>query len=210
MMLTLTRDAEVLRMPARVRAAFERYCALGPQRSIQRTAAATGVNPASIARWSARYQWVSAAAEWELAQSRTRDEEMRAQQLAVEYQLYELGRELHQEAARVLREQLTRGKPTLAAVQALQETRAEWLRGLRLPERITRQEMTGDGGGAMQMEVRGDVGLDWDGFQRAFGELLAGGARALPADVGADGGAESLDSAHADGAAGALPEPAGD
>ncbi len=199
-------------MPPRVQRAWEYYRSLPySERSLERTSTDLGIPRRTVQRWCGRYHWVEATAEWELSEARTRDEEMRRRQMEVEEQLYQHGRALHEQAVALLRMQMAAGRVQIAAVQAVAETRAELLRGLRLPERITRQETTGDGGGPIQMEVHhdGDVSLDWDGFQRALWELVAARPPALPGVDGADDNTQPLDSAHADGAADALPDAAG-
>lgn len=121
------------------------------------------------------------------------------------------GRELYVQAWKQLREEIEQGRVQPALLQLLMQSRQSLLRGLRLPERITRQEQTGADGEAVRLEAtHSGQAFDFDALAALWRELSEASSSAGAADTPASGSSapESLDPAHADRAPDALPDAA--
>jgi hypothetical protein len=133
----------------------------------------------------------------------------RARQVAeVEALLVQSGVEVHALAMEQLRWQLGQGTVTPALVALLGQARAAMLRGLRQPEKVTRQEALDLAAGAAVAATKEGRSFDFAAFAQLF-LSLAGYAGASPGTAGADNPELALGAARADDEAGGLPGSAG-
>jgi hypothetical protein len=137
-------------------------------------------------------------------------EAVRARQVAeVEALLVTSGVELHALVMEQLRWQIGQGSVTPALATLLVQARVSMLRGLRQPEKVTRQEAVAPAGsGAAGAPTKEGRSFDFAAFAQLF-LSLAGRAGAGPGPVEGDGAGLALDTARADDKAGGFPDGAG-
>jgi hypothetical protein len=137
-------------------------------------------------------------------------EAVRARQVAeVEALLVKSGVELHALVMEQLRWQIGQGNVTPALATLLVQARASMLRGLRQPEKVTRQEAGARAGsGAAVPPTQEGRSFDFAAFAQLF-LSLAGHAGASGGPAEADGAGLALDTARADDKAGGLSGGAG-
>jgi hypothetical protein len=134
-------------------------------------------------------------------------EAVRARQTAeVEALLVKSGVELYALVLEQVRWQIGQGTVTPALASLLAQARASMLRGLRQPEKITRQEAPAGGGAAPS--TKEGRSFDFAAFAQLF-LSLAGRGGAGPGPAGADDPALALGASRADDEAGGLPGGAG-
>lgn len=133
-------------------------------------------------------------------------EAVRARQVAeVEALLVKSGVELHALVMEQLRWQISQGSVTPALATLLVQARASMLRGLRQPEKVTRQEAVAlaESGAGLPSPKEGRS-FDFAAFAQLF-LSLAGHGGASAGATGADGTAHPVGAARADDEAGGLP-----
>lgn len=136
-------------------------------------------------------------------------EVVRARQVAeVEALLVKSGVELHALVMEQLRWQIGQGNVTPALATLLAQARASMLRGLRQPEKVTRQEALRAEGGAVALPSKEGRSFDFAAFAKLF-LSLAGHAGAGASPAAADGAGLVLGAAGADDKAGGIPDGAG-
>lgn len=136
-------------------------------------------------------------------------EAVRARQVGeVEALLVKSGVELHALVMEQLRWQISQGSVTPALATLLAQARASMLRGLRQPEKVTRQEAVQATGNTALPAMKEGRSFDFAAFTELF-LSLAGHAGAGTGSVAADGAGLALDSAGADDKTGGLPDGAG-
>jgi hypothetical protein len=135
-------------------------------------------------------------------------EAVRARQVAeVEALLVKSGVELHALVMEQLRWQIGQGNVTPALATLLVQARASMLRGLRLPEKVTRQEAQPTTGSNAPPTQEGRS-FDFAAFAQLF-LSLAGHAGASGGPAAANGAGLALGATGADDEAGRLPGGAG-
>ena len=183
--------------------AFDVYWQLGDQRTLAKVGQALGKSTTLIEHWSAAHRWADRVKQKQDAEAADRD--ARHQQLVsgVEQQMLTDGIELQALVMDLARTQAPKGSVSQALAPLLAQARGMAMRGLRLPESITRQEQTGAGGGPMRSEHHVKEEFDWSGWAGLF--------RMGRADGGApgDGDGESVDTPDADAETGGVPHRAG-
>jgi hypothetical protein len=137
-------------------------------------------------------------------------EAVRARQVAeVEALLVKSGVELHALVMEQLRWQISQGSVTPVLATLLGQARASMLRGLRLPEKVTRQEVSSHAEGSAGLPaMKEGRSFDFAAFAQLF-LSLANHAGAGAGAVEADGAGLALDTARADDKAGGFPDGAG-
>ena len=137
-------------------------------------------------------------------------EAVRARQVSeVEALLVKSGVELHALVMEQLRWQIGQGNVTPALATLLGQARASMLRGLRQPEKVTRQEALAlAGSGVALLPTKEGRSFDFAAFAQLF-LSLAGHAGAGAGPVEADGAGLALGATGADDEAGRLPGGAG-
>lgn len=136
-------------------------------------------------------------------------EAVRARQVVeVEALLVQSGVEVHALVMEQLRWQLGQGTVTPALVALLGQARAAMLRGLRQPEKVTRQEALDMATKAAATATKEGRSFDFTAFAELF-LSLAGRADAGEGAAAADGAGLALGAAGADDKAGGLPGGAG-
>ncbi len=132
-------------------------------------------------------------------------EALRARQVAeVEAMLVQSGVEVHALVMEQLRWQIGQGTVTPALVALLGQARAAMLRGLRQPEKVTRQEAPATTAGAGLPMTKEGRSFDFAAFAKLF-LSLAGYAAASASPVGTDDPELALGAPRADDEAGSLP-----
>ena len=133
----------------------------------------------------------------------------RARQVAeVEALLVQSGVEVHALVMEQLRWQLGQGTVTPALVALLAQARASMLRGLRQPEKLTRQEARDLAAGVAAAAPKEGRSFDFAAFAELF-LSLAGRAGASEGAAAADGAGLAVGAPGADDEAGGLPGGAG-
>ena len=136
-------------------------------------------------------------------------EAVRARQVAeVEALLVQSGVEVHALVMEQLRWQLGQGTVTPALVALLGQARAAMLRGLRQPEKVTRQEAPAVAAPATATATKEGRSFDFAAFAELF-LSLARHTGASESAAAADGTGLALGAAGADDEAGGLPGGAG-
>jgi hypothetical protein len=136
-------------------------------------------------------------------------EAVRVRQVAeVEALLVESGVELHALVMEQLRWQIGQGSVTPALATLLVQARVSMLRGLRQPEKVTRQEALATAGGNGRPATKEGRSFDFAAFAELF-LSLAGHAGASAGPAAADGAGLALGATGADDQAGRLPGGAG-
>lgn len=180
--------------------AFDVYWQLGDQRTLAKVGQALGKSTTLIEHWSAAHRWSERVKQKQDAEAAARD--ARHQQLVagVEQQLLTDGIELQALAMDIARKQAPKGRLSPALAPLLAQARGMAMRGLRLPESITRQEQTGAGGGPVRAEHHIKEEFDWSGWAGLFRTGRADGGPA------GDGDGEPLGPADADPEASGVPD----
>lgn len=166
-----TPPAPLPRESVRALAAFEAYWALGDARTVTDAARSSGLAHSVVRRYAVKFDWdtrvrarIAEQSAAERASHAAADQQREQALVAYERHLLTEGRQLFDEAIRLVRKQIKTGKVTTPALLALQEARAITLRGLRQAATITRTEQTGVGGGPLQQQqevlIRQYVGVD--------------------------------------------------
>ena len=145
-----------------------------------------------------------------LAEAADTADTVRARQVAeVEALLVRSGVELHALVMEQLRWQIGQGNVTPALATLLGQARASMLRGLRQPEKVTRQEAVAVAeSGAGSPAPKEGRSFDFAAFAQLF-LSLAGHPGASPGPAEADGAGLAVGAAGADDEAGGLPRGAG-
>jgi len=172
--------------------AFDVYWQMGDQRSLDRVAQELHKSVTLLGRWSREHGWQERIKQKQAAQAA--DEDARHQQLVsgVEQQLLTDGIELQSLAMGLARTQAPKGRLSPALAPLLAQARGMAMRGLRLPETITRTETTGANGAPMKVQHEHDVSFSYSDFAAAFA-----GAAGLAVAPGA-GDTEPVDTPSAD------------
>lgn len=129
--------------------AFDVYWQMGDRRSLAKVAQESGKHVTLIERWSREHGWQERVRQKQAEQAA--DLEARRQQLVsgVEQQFLNDGIELQSLVMDVARKQAPKRRLSPALAPLLAQARGMAMRGLRLPETITRQEQTGADGSAL-------------------------------------------------------------
>lgn len=148
-----------MRETPKAAAAFEAYWALGDGRNCETVARQLGKSIALIERWSRLHDWQERLKARQEEQGRERDRLRNAAIAEAEARLLAEGIELQALAVAAIREKAEQGcLGAVAAVQAAALGAKLELRGLRLPETITRQELAAPGRGDLTFTIQIDRG----------------------------------------------------
>lgn len=134
--------------------AFKLYRDMGFERSQAKVAKKLGKSTQLMSRWSRKYKWVKRAAAWDTwkdvkMQEATIDEIQKAARNHVR-----IGQELQRVGLTLLKKVASGeiGSNTADVIRCIVEGTKIERAALDLPETIIRRELTGDGGGPLQIE----------------------------------------------------------